>query len=316
MQSNYKFLLNKVQMTQIPQLKNIKQTQQHPFHVLTSSKLPLFMALFAGSTALIFIAKLHNVSYAASFGYSLVASQLLAPFFEVENLSYMSIDILILYFLAFSVITMGAWSYNLIKESTREGHHTLRVQLALKYGMLLFLVSEAMLFFPFFWSFFHGALSPAISLGGIFPPAGIKDIEVLNPFMLPLVNTVVLLCSGVAIVGAHRAIISGYKAVILNMMYLAISFGIFFSWLQFLEYGLTKFTISDGLYGSSFFMLTGLHGFHVIVGTTLLTISYARAALNSFSVQHHIGFETAAWYWHFVDVVWLGVFAFIYIWGV
>jgi heme/copper-type cytochrome/quinol oxidase subunit 3 len=123
---------------------------------------------------------------------------------------------------------------------------------------------------------------------------GIKDIEVLDPFMLPLVNTVVLLCSGVAIVGAHRAIISGYKSVIVNMMYLAISFGIFFSWLQFLEYGLTKFTINDSLYGSSFFMLTGLHGFHVIVGTTLLIISYVRVINNSFSTQHHIGFETAA----------------------
>jgi len=297
-------------------LKNIRQTQQHPFHVLTSSKLPLFMSLFAGSTALIFVAKLHDINYAASFNYSLVTSQIFAPFFETGNLTYLSVDILILYFLTFAVITMGAWSYNLIKESTAQGHHTLRVQLALKYGMLLFLVSEAMLFFPFFWSFFHGSLSPAVSIGAVWPPVGIKDIEVLDPFMLPLVNTVVLLCSGVAIVGAHRAIISGYKSVIVNMMYLAISFGIFFSWLQFLEYGLTKFTINDSLYGSSFFMLTGLHGFHVIVGTTLLIISYVRVINNSFSTQHHIGFETAAWYWHFVDVVWLGVFAFVYIWGV
>jgi hypothetical protein len=131
-------------------LENIRQTQQHPFHVLTSSKLPLFMSLFAGSTALIFVAKLHDINYAGSFNYSLVASQIFAPFFEVDNLTYLSIDILILYFLTFAVITMGAWSYNLIKESTAQGHHTLRVQLALKYGMLLFLVSEAMLFFPFF----------------------------------------------------------------------------------------------------------------------------------------------------------------------
>lgn len=211
---------------------------------------------------------------------------------------------------------MGAWSYNLMIEARSGGHHTFRVQLALKYGMLLFLVSEAMLFFPFFWSFFHGALSPSVAIGGVWPPVGIKDIEVLDPFMLPLVNTIVLLCSGVAIVGAHRAIISGYRSIVVNMMYLAISFGIFFSWLQFLEYGLTKFTINDSLYGSSFFMLTGLHGFHVIVGTTLLVISYVRAANYDFSTGHHIGFETAAWYWHFVDVVWLGVFALVYIWGV
>lgn len=297
-------------------LENIKLVQQHPFHVLTSSRLPMFMSFFAGITALVFIAKLHDIGYIASFNYSLIASQILAPFFEIDNLYYLSIDILIMYLLIFSILTMAAWSYNLIKESTKEGHHTLRVQLALKYGMLLFLVSEAMLLFPFFWSFFHGALSPAISIGSIWPPVGIKNIEVLDPFMLPLVNTVVLLCSGVAIVGAHRAIISGYKSVLLNMMYLAISFGIFFSWLQFIEYGLTKFTINDSLYGSSFFMLTGLHGFHVIVGTTLLVISYVRAINNSFSTQHHVGFETAAWYWHFVDVVWLGVFAFVYIWGI
>ena len=297
-------------------LLNIRQTKQHPFHVLHSSKLPMFMSLFAGSTALIFIAKLHAISYAESFGYSAIASQLLAPFFEVGNLNYASIDALILFSLVCAVIVMAAWSYNLMIEARSGGHHTFRVQLALKYGMLLFLVSEAMLFFPFFWSFFHGALSPSVAIGGVWPPVGIKDIEVLDPFMLPLVNTIVLLCSGVAIVGAHRAIISGYRSVIVNMMYLAISFGIFFSWLQFLEYGLTKFTINDSLYGSSFFMLTGLHGFHVIVGTTLLVISYIRAANYDFSTGHHIGFETAAWYWHFVDVVWLGVFALVYIWGV
>lgn len=121
--------------------------------------------------------------------------------------------------------------------------------------------------------------------------------------MLPLLNTVVLLCSGVAIIGAHRAIITGHKTMILNTLYTAISLGILFSLLQFLEYGLTKFTINDGLYGSVFFMLTGLHGFHVIVGTTLLIISYFRTADSNFSTSHHIGFETAAWYWHFVDVV-------------
>jgi len=172
-----------------------------------------------------------------------------------------------------------------------------------------------MLFFPFFWTFFHASLSPAVTIGAIWPPIGIKDLETLDPFMLPLVNTIVLLSSGIALVAAHRAIILGYKSFVLNMMYLAISLGIFFSWLQFVEYGLTKFTINDGIYGSIFFMLTGLHGFHVIVGTTLLIISYWRVAANNLSRRHHIGFETAAWYWHFVDIVWLGVYAFVYVWG-
>jgi heme/copper-type cytochrome/quinol oxidase subunit 3 len=304
-------------MSSTLQLKNIKRTQQHPFHVLTSSKLPLFMSIFVGSIALIFVAKLHNVDYITSFDYSIVASQIFSPLFEIAGgLYYLPVDVFILYLLWAVLITMAGWSYNLIKESTKEGRHTLRVQLALKYGMLLFLVSEAMLFFPFFWAFFHGTFSPAVAIGAVWPPVGIRGIEVLDPFMLPLVNTVVLLCSGVAIVSAHRAVLYGCKSVVVNMMYLAISFGLFFSWLQFLEYGLTGFTINDSLYGSSFFMLTGLHGFHVIVGTTLLLISYARAVNDNFSRQHHIGFETAAWYWHFVYVVWLGVFAFVYIWGV
>lgn len=278
-------------MTTTTQLRlvNILQTQRHPFHVLSSSKLPIFMSFFAGSTALLFVAKLHGINYAASLTYSLVASQILAPFFEVSGLSSLSINALLLCFIALGVATMGAWAYNLILEAN-QGHHTLRVQLAFKYGMLLFLVSEAMLFFPFFWSFFHGAFSPSINIGGVWPPIGIKDMEVLDPSMLPLVNTAVLLCSGVAIVSAHRGILFGNESVLVNMMYLAISFGIFFSWLQFVEYGLTSFTINDGLYGSSFFMLTGLHGFHVIVGTTLLAIAYVRAINKDFSTEHHIGF--------------------------
>jgi heme/copper-type cytochrome/quinol oxidase subunit 3 len=196
------------------------------------------------------------------------------------------------------------------------GFHTSNVVTGLKYGMLLFLASEAMLFFPFFWAFFHASLSPAVTIGGVWPPEGIRLEETLDAFMLPLVNTVVLLTSGVALVAAHRAIIAGCRPIVLNGLYIAISLGILFSWLQYLEYGLTKYTIGDGLYGSTFFMLTGLHGFHVIVGTCLLLIAYWRAVQGHFSRQHHALFEFAAWYWHFVDVVWLFVFAFIYVWGV
>jgi len=294
----------------------VSNINSHPFHVLTSSKLPIFLSTFAGLLATTFITKLHNISFSNSADFSWAAYNILSPFFSTSLYDIVSFDKLILFFLSLIVITMGSWSYNLINESTIEGHHTQRVQKALMYGMLLFLVSEAMLFFPFFWAFFHGALSPAISIGGVWPPIGIKDVEVLDAFMLPLVNTIVLLSSGVALVSAHRGIVSGHKSVVLNMLYLAISLGIFFSWLQFIEYGLTQFSISDGLYGSVFFMLTGLHGFHVIVGTTLLLISYWRVISNTFSTNHHIGFETAAWYWHFVDIVWLFVFAFIYVWGV
>jgi heme/copper-type cytochrome/quinol oxidase subunit 3 len=298
------------------QLINSCTAQQHPFHVLTSSKLPILTSTLSGLLALTLIAKLHGIAVNDINTFSPIAALVLDPLFSIGELHHVSVNLTILSLIVLLTSAMWAWSINLFKESTQQGHHTLRVQLALKYGMLLFLISEAMLFFPFFWAFFHGSLSPAVAIGAIWPPVGIKGIETLDPFMLPLVNTLVLLCSGVAIVGAHRAIIYGHKSIAINMMYLAISFGIFFSWLQFLEYGLTKFTINDGLYGSVFFMLTGLHGFHVIVGTTLLLISYWRIATNNFSTKHHIGFETAAWYWHFVDVVWLGVFAFVYIWGV
>jgi heme/copper-type cytochrome/quinol oxidase subunit 3 len=279
-----------------------RQIAEHPFHVLTDSKLPIFLATFAGLLATAFVVKLHLADAASIFECNRVAASLFDPFFSVNNLDYISVNAVILTLLVFLGATVAAWSYSLVEESA-QGHHTARVQLALKYGMLLFLVSEIMLFFPFFWAFFHGSLAPSIAIGAVWPPVGIKDIETLNPFMLPLLNTVVLLCSGVAVVAAHRAILAGYKIMVLNTLYIAISFGILFSWLQFLEYGLTRFTLNDGLYGSVFFMLTGLHGFHVIVGTVLLLIAYVRTINNSFSTTHHVGFEVIIWYWHFVDVV-------------
>lgn len=296
-------------------LINITDTQQHPFHVLTNSKLPIIVATLAGSLALTFIAKIHGMNESELDNFSIVAKNLLEAFYRNDIGIAISPNIVILSLIIFIIISMWSWSLNLFNESTQSGHHTIRVQLALKYGMLLFLLSEAMLFFPFSWAFFHGSLSPSISLGAIWPPVGIKYIETLNPTMLPLVNTIVSLSSGIALIAAHRAIIFGHKKYTLNMMYLAISFGIFFSWLQFIEYGLTKYTINDGLFGSVSFMLTGLHGFHVVVGTCLLLISYWRIATDQFSTKHHIGFETAAWYWHFVDVVWLSVYSFVYIWS-
>jgi cytochrome c oxidase subunit 3 len=132
---------------------------------------------------------------------------------------------------------------------------------------------------------------------------------------LPLFNTVILLTSGLALVSAHRAIVIGYRPVVINGLFLSIILGILFSWTQYFEYGVTEFTITDGIFGSTFFMLTGLHGFHVLVGTVLLLITYWRCIHNHFSKEHHSLFEFAAWYWHFVDVVWLLVFLCVYCWG-
>lgn len=209
-------------------LININTTQQHPFHVLTSSKLPIITSSLSGMLALTLIAKLHEISINDLELFSSVATLILDPLYSISKLHHVSINLTILNLMTLLTAAMWAWSINLFKESTQKGHHTLRVQLALKYGMLLFLISEAMLFFPFFWAFFHGSLSPAVAIGAIWPPVGIKGLETLDPFMLPLVNTLVLLCSGIAIVGAHRGIIYGHKSIVINMMYLAISFGIFF----------------------------------------------------------------------------------------
>jgi heme/copper-type cytochrome/quinol oxidase subunit 3 len=299
---------------------NEAKNAQHPFHVLGSSKLPVFMSTFVGGLAISIIIKIQNVSNLSKF--LVVGAGIMEPFFSVAGalpnteLPDSVIDSRILTFLVFIILTIWAWGRELVREATFEGYHTKNVQVGLAYGMLLFLASEAMLFFPFFWSFFHGSLSPAITVGGVWPPEGIRFEETLDAFMLPLVNTVVLLTSGVALVAAHRAIIAGCKPIVLNGLYTAISLGILFSWLQYLEYGLTKYTITDGMFGSTFFALTGLHGFHVIVGTILLLISYWRAVQGHFSRQHHALFEFSAWYWHFVDVVWLFVFAFLYCWGV
>jgi heme/copper-type cytochrome/quinol oxidase subunit 3 len=299
---------------------NEAKNAQHPFHVLGSSKLPVFMSTFVGGLAISIIIKIQNVSNLSKF--LVVGAGIMEPFFSVAGalpnteLPDSVIDSRILTFLVFILLTIWAWGRELVREATFEGYHTKNVQVGLAYGMLLFLASEAMLFFPFFWSFFHGSLSPAITVGGVWPPEGIRFEETLDAFMLPLVNTVVLLTSGVALVAAHRAIIAGCKPIVLNGLYTAISLGILFSWLQYLEYGLTKYTITDGMFGSTFFALTGLHGFHVIVGTILLLISYWRAVQGHFSRQHHALFEFSAWYWHFVDVVWLFVFAFLYCWGV
>jgi len=240
--------------------------EQHSYHILGLSKLPLTVGTLAGLLALSFIAKLqHTFDFADVSITSAILNSFYTGYYSVSGINT-EIDTKLLALLLALIITIWSWARELVVEATYQGHHTTQVQNGLKLGFLLFLLSEAMLFFPFFWAFFHGTLSPSIALCGIWPGVGV-DKEVLNPMLLPFVNTVVLLSSGLALVSAHRAIIAGYRSIVLNSLVVSIFFGILFSWLQYLEYGLTAFTITDGLYGSSFFLLTGLHGFHVIVGT-------------------------------------------------
>ena len=207
---------------------------------------------------------------------------------------------------------MFTWWRDITREGTYEGQHTLKVQKGLRLGVLLFIVSEIMFFFAFFWAFFHSSLNPTFYIGGVWPPA---FLVILNPWKVPLLNTIILLSSGATVTLAHHAIVAGDKKEATSALIWTVLLAIFFTALQGLEYVTAPFTISDGVYGSTFYMATGFHGFHVLIGTIFLFICLIRLNLEHFTKEHHFGFEAAAWYWHFVDVVWLFLFITIYWWG-
>ena len=178
--------------------------------------------------------------------------------------------------------------------------------------MLLFLLSEVMFFLAFFWAFCHSSLAPTIEIGAVWPP---KGIEALSPWEIPFLNTLILLSSGAAVTWAHHAILAGSREQALYGLLATIILAVVFTGFQAMEYIEAPFTISDGIYGSTFYLATGFHGLHVIIGTIFLIICCIREYLGHFTAKHHFGFEAAAWYWHFVDVVWLFLFVSIYWWG-
>ena len=214
--------------------------------------------------------------------------------------------------LFFVVLCMGLWWRDVIRESTFEGSHTSKVQLGLRLGMILFIVSEIMFFFAFFWAFFHSSVSPAIQLGAVWPP---KGIETLSAWGVPFLNTVILLTSGATVTWCHHAILAGNRIESIQSILATIVLAIIFTFCQYLEYANSTFTISDSVYGSCFYMATGFHGFHVFVGTCFLFVCLIRLINHHFTKEHHLGFECAAWYWHFVDVVWLFLFVTVYWWS-
>nr|URH15865.1 cytochrome c oxidase subunit III [Alouatta seniculus] len=211
-----------------------------------------------------------------------------------------------------SALTMFQWWRDVVREGTYQGHHTMPVQKGLRYGMVLFIISEIFFFAGFFWAFYHSSLAPTPQTGGHWPPTGIFP---LNPMEVPLLNTAILLASGVTITWAHHSLMEANRKESIQALALTITLGIYFTCLQLSEYSEASFTISDGIYGSTFFVATGFHGLHVIIGTTFLTTCYVRQQLFHFTTNHHFGFEAAAWYWHFVDVVWLFLYISIYWWG-
>ncbi len=267
----------------LPVSSGLKQ----PYHLVDPSPWPLVGALGGGLTVL-------GIIFAAHYG------------------SFVTLII----GLAVVLATMFFWWRDVLRESSTPGVHSPVVRLGLRYGMMLFITSEVMFFVAFFWAFFHFALYPEHVAGdtaGIWPPPGIHTFD---PFHLPLLNTMLLLLSGTTITWAHHSLLENNRRGLVVGLALTVLLGLSFTFCQAMEYSDAPFHFSGGgVYPATFFLATGFHGFHVIVGTLFLLVCFFRARAGQFTPQRHFGFEAAAWYWHFVDVVWLFLFVCIYLWG-
>ncbi|WP_291075881.1 cytochrome c oxidase subunit 3 [Hyphomonas sp.] len=228
--------------------------------------------------------------------------------------------------LAMVMWVMFGWWREVIKEG-QVGDHTPVVQIGLRYGMILFIASEVMFFVGWFWSFFEFAIYESARVGSTWdsanalyaeglsrfadwPPVG---VETFDPFHLPLINTLILLLSGTTVTWAHHALQHDDRSGAKLGLVLTVILGFVFTLLQAYEYSHAQFTFDGTLYGSAFFMATGFHGAHVVIGTIFLAVCLIRLLMGGMSSEKHLGFEFAAWYWHFVDVVWLFLFAFVYV---
>nr|YP_009905745.1 cytochrome c oxidase subunit III [Oreolalax omeimontis]QLG90106.1 cytochrome c oxidase subunit III [Oreolalax omeimontis] len=257
--------------------------QAHAYHMVEPSPWPLTGALAA-----------------------LLLTSGLALWFHFQKTMVLSLGLVVL------VFTMIQWWRDVVREATYQGHHTLLVQKGLRYGMILFITSEVFFFIGFFWAFYNASLAPTHEIGGCWPPTG---IIALDPFEVPLLNTAVLLASGVTVTWTHHSIMEGNRKEAIQSLTLTTLLGLYFTILQAMEYYEAPFTIAEGVYGSTFFVATGFHGLHVIIGSLFLSVCLLRLSLHHFTTSHHFGFEAAAWYWHFVDVVWLFLYVSIYWWG-
>jgi cytochrome c oxidase subunit 3 len=269
----------------------------HDYHLVNPSPWPLVGAIFAFFAAVGLIMSMKGMG---------IGSLKLGPAFLGVGVAG------ILY-------VMAAWWYDVIHEA-EGGDHTRVVQISHRYGMILFIASEVMFFVAWFWAFFDASLFTNESIqyarvtftGGMWPP---KGTEVLDPLNLPLLNTLILLTSGTTVTWAHHALLHNNRRDLKIGLLLTIALGITFTCVQAFEYSHAPFAFKNSIYGATFFMATGFHGAHVIIGTIFLIVCYFRAAAGQFTPQQHLGFEFAAWYWHFVDVVWLFLFSCIYVWA-
>ena len=274
--------------THAPTLPVASSGMKQPYHLVNPSPWPLVGSLGAGLTVV-------GIIHAAHYG------------------SYIWLGL----GLAVVIATMALWWMDVLKESRTPGLHSPVVRLGLRYGMTLFITSEVMFFVGFFWAFFHFALFPEHVLDAtgpaMWPPHG---IETFNPFNLPLLNTMILLLSGCTVTWAHHALLEGDRRHLIMALGLTVLLGLSFTGFQALEYSDAPFKFDGGgVYPAVFFLATGFHGFHVIVGTCFLIVCWFRAKDGQFTPARHFGFEAAAWYWHFVDVVWLFLFVAVYWWG-
>ena len=259
--------------------------QAHPFHLVSPSPWPLFTSLSLLTLTTSGVQTMHG-------------------FYNSDNflpLAFISL-----------LASMWFWFRDIISEGTYLGNHTLAVQRGLNMGVGLFIVSEAFFFLAVFWAFFHSALSPTIELGAQWPPMG---IEAINPFELPLLNTVILLSSGVTVTYAHHSLIQGNRSGSLYGLMYTIILAVIFTGFQGVEYSVSSFTIADGAYGSCFYFGTGFHGLHVMIGTAFIAVGLWRLLAYHLTENHHLGLEAGILYWHFVDVVWLFLYISVYYWG-
>jgi cytochrome c oxidase subunit 3 len=261
------------------------QFQSHPFHMVEPSPWPLLTSFSLFTLTCSAVLYFNGIQYSEA----------------LLTLGFLS-----------TLFAMVLWFRDVVTEGTYLGDHTFAVQKGITMGVSLFILSEALFFFSIFWAYFHSALSPTVELGGHWPPAG---IEALNPFAVPLLNTVLLLSSGATVTYAHHALIQGDRKGAIVGTAMTLLFAVVFTGLQGFEYATAGFTIADGVYGSVFYFATGFHGIHVIVGTAFIAVAFVRMINYHLTDHHHLGFESSILYWHFVDVVWLFLYVSVYWWG-
>lgn len=262
----------------------------HPYHMVRPSIWPLAGALAGGLFAVGMLLFMHNVSFDGfHFGLKGVVLGVLAI-----------------------LGVMFFWWKDVIYEAVVEKAHSPIAEIGLRYGMVLFICSEVMFFVAFFWAFFDSSLYPQDAIGHVWPPEG---MHVAEPFGLPLLMTMILLLSGTTVTWADHAIREGNQKEAIKALAITVVLGFSFLAFEIYEYSEAHFGFKDNIYSSVFFMATGFHGFHVFIGSVFLTVCLIRAIKGHFNKDRHFGFEAAAWYWQFVDVVWLFLFAAIYVWG-